>query len=237
MTGDRYRDWDASYLLDALSRTERAEYEEHLASCEACRNGVAELAGMSALLGRAHPADVAGLLDPVPPDVPPGVLSRMSELAESPAPGRTTRPRRPRWMTAAVLGVVAAILVAAAVVVGATVFAPRPPQPAVVATAAADPDSPISASIALYPEPWGTRIEMKCGYEATGRWAGRAGQHWTYTMVVISADAEATQIATWTVAAGDTAHPAGTTNLSLDRIRAVEIRAASGAVLVTIPVR
>lgn len=236
MTEDRYRDWDASYLLDALSRAERAEYEDHLTGCDACRQSVAELAGMSALLGRAKPEDVTSLLEATSAAVPPGVLDRMAELAATP-PEAPTPTRRSAWWKALALAAVLVIVVAAGIIVQrVTSPAPPPPQPVAVATASADPDSPIRASVALYAEPWGTRVEMTCSYDATGRWAKSAGKRWVYTMVVVSVDSTTSQIAKWTVDAGATAHPSGTTDLAPDRIKAIEIRSARGTVLVTIPI-
>jgi len=45
-----YAMWDAAYVLGSLSATERREFETHLASCPDCRQAVAELRGMPALL-------------------------------------------------------------------------------------------------------------------------------------------------------------------------------------------
>ena len=47
-----YALWDAAYVLGSLSSTERHEYEAHLSSCPSCREAVAELTGMPALLSR-----------------------------------------------------------------------------------------------------------------------------------------------------------------------------------------
>ena len=45
---DPYREWDAAYVLGALSPRDRRAFEQHLATCAACREAVAELAGMPA---------------------------------------------------------------------------------------------------------------------------------------------------------------------------------------------
>ena len=50
MTIDAYEMWDASYVLGALSSSERREYETHLAECVRCRSAVADLSGVPALL-------------------------------------------------------------------------------------------------------------------------------------------------------------------------------------------
>src|SRR5690606_4662088 len=138
-----------------------------------------------------------------------------SELAEPTLARTSSDQRRWRWVALA-LAAVAAIVVTAGIAIPRLVPTPTVAQPVFVATAQQNPDSPISASVALYAEPWGTRVEMACSYDATGRWAGRAGQRWVYTLVVVSVDSTTSQIATWTVDAGGTAHPAGTTDLPPD---------------------
>jgi anti-sigma factor RsiW len=57
-----YADWDAAYVLGALSSAERRDFERHLHSCPRCTQAVSELAGMPGLLARVDPDDVAALL-------------------------------------------------------------------------------------------------------------------------------------------------------------------------------
>lgn len=57
-----YADWDAAYVLGALSSAERQDFERHLHSCPRCTEAVSELAGMPGLLARVDPDDVAALL-------------------------------------------------------------------------------------------------------------------------------------------------------------------------------
>ena len=59
----RYAEWDAAYVLGALSPAERREFEEHLEACEACRRSVAELAPMPGLLARLSAGRAEALLD------------------------------------------------------------------------------------------------------------------------------------------------------------------------------
>ena len=54
---DPYAEWDAAYVLGALGWAERAEYEEHLASCARCQASVSELAGMPGLLAQVPPGE------------------------------------------------------------------------------------------------------------------------------------------------------------------------------------
>jgi len=54
---DGYADWDAAYVLGALTGEERIEYEEHLGTCKRCQAAVAELAGMPGLLAQVPPGE------------------------------------------------------------------------------------------------------------------------------------------------------------------------------------
>ena len=43
--GHEYEMWDAAYVLDALSDTDRREFEMHMAGCSSCREAVARVRG------------------------------------------------------------------------------------------------------------------------------------------------------------------------------------------------
>jgi carotenoid cleavage dioxygenase-like enzyme len=60
--GHEYEMWDAAYVLDALSDTDRREFEMHMAACSPCREAVAELEAIAPMLS---------LLDDEPTPVPP----------------------------------------------------------------------------------------------------------------------------------------------------------------------
>ncbi len=60
-THDEYADWDAAYVLGALSTAERLEFEGHLAECPTCRAAVADLAGMPGLLAQLPPGEVLAM--------------------------------------------------------------------------------------------------------------------------------------------------------------------------------
>ena len=50
---DGYAEWDAAYVLGALSPVERLEFESHLSGCPACRSAVTEIAHLPGLLSQA----------------------------------------------------------------------------------------------------------------------------------------------------------------------------------------
>ncbi|MEV5718677.1 zf-HC2 domain-containing protein [Amycolatopsis mediterranei] len=68
---DPYRDWDAAYVLGALSPAERREYEGHLGRCVPCAAAVASFAGMPGILSVVPRETSVELLEPVSP---PGSL-------------------------------------------------------------------------------------------------------------------------------------------------------------------
>jgi anti-sigma-K factor RskA len=95
----------AAYALSALDPAERVEYEEHLATCERCREELAQLSVVAAQLGFA-----------VEPVAPPATLrARILEAAQAERPNVV--PLRPRWLypVAAVAAVAASVAIGLAV--------------------------------------------------------------------------------------------------------------------------
>jgi anti-sigma-K factor RskA len=98
-------DLTAGYALDALALDERGRYEEHLASCERCRDELQGFWQVSAALGRA-----AG--GPMPPA---SLRERILEQARSERPNVVPLRRR---VAAAVLASAAAVAAVVAVALG-----------------------------------------------------------------------------------------------------------------------
>ena len=118
---DKFAQWDAAYVLGALSPAERREFEEHLASCPQCQTAVSELAAIPGLLAQVSQADAAMLsmtvdnqvgqsgetaemsdteAELIEPGPPPSLLPKMIKKARS----------RRRRMVAAVAGIAAAAI-------------------------------------------------------------------------------------------------------------------------------
>ena len=95
-----------AYALDAVTDTERAEFERHLQACGECRAELAGLREATAMLGAAEPASP-------PPALRDAVLSGISAVRPLPpvvdagAGSQERRPgRRPwRWLVAAAAAV------------------------------------------------------------------------------------------------------------------------------------
>src|SRR6201999_2572251 len=60
----RYAMWDAAYVLGSLSAADRREFELHMAGCPQCREAVADLSGVPALLSQLDREEVAALDEP-----------------------------------------------------------------------------------------------------------------------------------------------------------------------------
>jgi anti-sigma-K factor RskA len=97
-------DFTAAYALGALDPAEMREYEDHLATCDQCREQLAQLGGASAALAFA-------VSSPAPP---PALRSRILESARAERPNVV--PLRRRWTVAATA--VAAVAAVAAIGLG-----------------------------------------------------------------------------------------------------------------------
>lgn len=212
----RFAQWDAAYVLGALTAADRRAYEEHLETCEECRRAVADVAPTAALLSRL-PAARAQEPDEGPPD-----SARAGFVVRAEA--RVRRRRRVAWG----LALAAAVLVVAAVAVPLTIGALTRPT---VSFALADVvDVPLTASVELTDVPWGTRIELECAYADVPVPDVPEGG-WTYVLAVVGADGADTTVSTWRAAPGTSARLSAGSALDVSEIRAVEIRTAKGVVL------
>ena len=243
---DTYADWDAAYVLGALSGVERAEYEDHLAACARCRDAVTELAGLPGLLGQLTPAEAmalesgpggtASLAGPVDRDPGPPPASLMPVI---PLP-----VRRRRWLAPAAAAA-AALLIGG--VGGYGVSESRGAGPGGGATASTSTRlafvpvqaSPMTAVVDVVPTAAGTELRVECQYAqltagsgsapSTGTGGTGAGQVYGdatlhYAIWVLGKDGSDAQVKDWTARSGRVMHPSGVTTLPRQAIAAVEIR-------------
>lgn len=207
-TADRYREWDAAYVIGSLSPAERREYEQHLSGCAECAAAVSSLAGLAGPLAAVSREQAFALLDaPVPttPSMLPALLQR-AQLER----------RRVRWRTAAVAVAAAAV---AAVVALAVPWENLGAGDLVAMRQTVE--SPITAEARLVDGARGTRIDAVC------RYAERSDGHtkpYAYAMFVTSKDGEQTQVATWFAAPGSEIEFSAVTTLPRDEIATVDIR-------------
>jgi anti-sigma factor RsiW len=230
---DRYAMWDAAYVLGSLSAADRREFETHMASCPACREAVAELSGVPALLSRLDREDVAAINESEAAagtgSASPKMLPMMSpELLPSLLATVRWRRRRTRVATWAASAAAAAVL-AVGVFVGVENQVSTAPQQV---TASAEPMAQIgtnllASTVSLSSQHWGTFINLKCVCLAPLN-----AHHDTLAMVVVDRDGTQTRLATWVADPGHTATPAGSISTPINQIAAVQIVSAdTGQVL------
>jgi hypothetical protein len=220
---DPFAQYDAAYVLGALSPADRDAFATHLRSCDACSAAVAELAGMPGLLGRV-PLDVAeGADDTMSVPLPPSILPRLVREVE--------RARRRRLVGSGVMALAACLLAVTAVLwhLGT--------QPATAPTVAAGPEitlqavqtSPVAATADFTSVAWGTKIGLHCTYEKDPG-TGYTGTG-VYSLVVKDKSGNSGQAATWLAVPGRALTITAATSVNAADIAAIEIHAADGSTL------
>jgi hypothetical protein len=233
---DEYREWDAAYVLGALSPVERRAFERHLSGCARCAACVAELAGMPGILGLLSPADAvdAGATgdDSLRGTHQAATLRRLATQLGA-------ERRRTRRMLAAGAAIAAALLLAAGILLGGTVLAPRleEAEPAPSSSVSADvlemvplTAGTLTADLTVTPRKWGTLLAWECRYE-NPTWTdptGGSAELPQYALYVTQSDGTETVVATWRAAGERAGGLAAATSIPTDDIRSVEVRTVSG---------
>lgn len=222
-----YAMWDAAYVLGSLSPAERRDFEAHMGTCKPCRQAVAEISGMPALLSRLDKDDVAAIDQQghagSAPEAPPELLTSLLNKV-------TWRRRRSRMLTWAVAAAAAVVLVVGAFVAlrSNPAVSTQPPPQAGSSALAMTPVAPttLSATVTVRSHPWGTQIDMNCTYGPEPENSARdhdqddADQ---LGMVVVGRDGSQHRLATWIALTGVTASPGGSTSMPVDQIAAVQV--------------
>jgi hypothetical protein len=244
---DQYVEWDAAYVLGALSSAERREYEQHLSECLRCAAAVSELAGIPGLLGALPAEDAFAILDADAPGSRPAAIVQGASAPPDILTGLTARVRqrrRARAWTAGLVGVAAAAALAAAIVLPMSLGTAPPTPPTIAATLSpvnpsapgSSAASPITASIRLTSVKWGTKVSVTCSYGATAP-TGNTGHAYAndygrYGLYVTDADGATTEVSSWRAWPGATVTAAGSTEMRESDIVRVELRSLdTGAVL------
>jgi len=219
------------YVLGAIDPAERSLVDAHLVTCRDCRDELAGLAGLPALLARVNPDEVSRIRaddavrsardEPAPPEL----LGSVLDLAEA-------RRRRNRWRflsaAAAVVVIAAGLFGGLRSIGGSTHVIKVPLVPGTSAWDTVDGTSQVtgaSASVAYSRELWGNAFEVLVDHIPIGT---------TCELYVVHPDGTRTEVAAWTTS-HDEGHVwyAGSMASTAGAISNFEITAGS-QVLVTV---
>ncbi len=210
---------DAAYVLGALDPLDQQSFQSHLSGCGQCRAAVQELAVMPGLLARLLPgADVPMPTQPAP-DLLPALLQRVA------AQRRTARVR-------AMFGGLAAAAAAAVLVVVLWVSQAAPQTAPTQLRMSAATGVPVEATLLVTDRGWGTSIDTVCRYDTTGLGPATVGPV-GYELVAVDGSGAEVVVSSWKQLADKEITVPGSTWLDLDDIARLEVRTASGQVVLT----
>jgi hypothetical protein len=186
------------YVLGAIDPAERALVDAHLVTCRDCRDELAGLAGLPALLARVNPDEIsricaddtrAGTYAGTDDRPPEELIGTVLDLAEA-------RRRRTRWRFVATAAAVVAI--AGGLFGGLSSITTTRTVPVPIAapgthwdTVEATGSSGASASVAYSHELWGDAFEVLVKHIPVGT---------TCELWVVHPDGTRTRVASWTTA-------------------------------------
>jgi hypothetical protein len=217
MNDDDIAEWDAAYVLGALSLEERRTYESFLAANPARAAELTELAGMPGILNALSRDEAVALTDLA--GAPPGEQrpDNIASLAQA-AAKRQQRSRR-TWLAAAVAS--AAALLIAGGIVGATVFpnSPAPTQTVAMQAMQPTPRGGLTAELAVTEKKWGTELNWACQY--TKDWSRNVA---SYDIVVTTHDGVQQTVGSWKPAGDEATGLSAATSIPTKQIRTIDIR-------------
>ena len=186
------------YVVGAIDPADRAMVDQHLAGCPECREELAGLAGLPALLGRVpfdEAAQIANFAERTNPGVHPDPEPAHSETLTPLLAKVAQRRRASRWRNLAAAAAV--VLVATGSAAGAAQLAQAPAVSTTPAAAhwdsahATTPGTNVTADVRYRGRPWGTELVAR----VSGIKPGTTCQFW-----VIGAHGQRWLAGSWTVA-------------------------------------
>jgi hypothetical protein len=199
-------------LVGSLDPAERAEVEQHLATCTDCRSEMAELAPLRGVLGRIDAAEARDRLLTPSPDLLTRALAAVEEHE------RKERRRMLGWKVAAAAAVVAAVL-AGALPQLITSGAGGTPMAVMTGVTAAGMGS-------MDQREWGTAVHL----ELTGLPPAPG-----YRAYATARDGRTEVAANWGASPDGRATVLGTTAIPRSELASIQIRTVDGRPLLTLP--
>ncbi|MBO0811797.1 MAG: zf-HC2 domain-containing protein [Microlunatus sp.] len=226
---DPYGDWDAAYVLGALTVQQRHEFEDHLAECPDCRQAVGDLAAMPGLLAQLPAAEAIALSDQSDsPDAAP-----MPDSIRDLSLPRRLGTRARMLLAAAVALVLIMGGIGGYVVHNAVDAYPGNTTSELVAFAPEHPTSLI-ANAKLTASGPSTKIYFDCVYALNGGYDHPV----RFALQTVDDQGRTQRLWHWAAGPGDRRTWPGESPLPLHRIRSLQIVLAdTGSVVMTAAVR
>lgn len=220
----------AVYVLGALEPADRSVVDRHLADCAHCRDELAALAGLPALLRRVSVQEVSALAEDGArirhgDDLPSGPALRHLLTGAS-------RDRRRDVRTRVAIAAAAGLVAGAGVITGWHVAHPAAQRPAASAPAWAAPSravnqrTGVSATVRYAARAWGLQLSV----QVTGIPAGT-----TCELDVISRQGQVTTAGGWTIASGRANWYPASSPVTLADVRGFAVTSGS-RILVMVPI-
>jgi anti-sigma factor RsiW len=209
------------YVLGSLDEPDRTRLLRHLRGCAACRDELADLAPLPALLGRLTPLEAAtGLAPEAPADGYQRLVARAGRDGDPTRDGgpATSRPRRARRRWLAVAAAVAVLSGAG----GGTAWWESNRPDAETYTAAS---GPVRMVVELAPQPSGSALDVT----VSGLKAGQQCR-----LVAVDEDGARHVVGTWEATSSGEAWARSATAVPLDRLMRLDRLDAEGRPLATV---
>jgi predicted anti-sigma-YlaC factor YlaD len=222
----------AVYVLGAIEPADRDVVEDHLAGCTACRDQLAGLAGLPALLHRVAPQEAAAIL------ADDTSSSHLDNLPSGPALrhqlAQAERRRRHHVRVSVTAAAAAGLLAGGSAIAGwhaAHPSAQRAPAASAprwtVTSSATNPRTHVGAIVRYAAKSWGLQLSA----QLTGIPVGTACQ-----LDVISGQGQVTTAGGWTIAGGRASWYPASSPVPPSDVRGFAI-ASGSRILVMVPVR
>jgi Putative zinc-finger len=217
------------YVLGAIDPAERAQVDEHLSSCPECREELASLAGLPAMLRKVPIVEAERL---AAPEQDPELVGVPSAQMLTSLIARTANVRRVhRWRTVAAAAAVAIVALGGGAFVANALQSPGSQGPGQVSVPAwhqssgNGPAAGTHLTVRYRREPWGTQMEVN----VTGLQPGSVCQ-----FQVTDATGGKSVVGSWTAWPGTYWYPASTW-LGEQQLRSFQVT-VDGKVVATAPV-
>jgi anti-sigma factor RsiW len=208
------------YVVGAIDPAERSVVDAHLSQCLNCREELAGLAGLPALLGRVPLADAERLalgdeeLEEAPAELLDALLGQVS-----------ARRRARRWRVIAAAAAAAIIAVGGGGLAGGILMSHRPSTPSYLARGS-DSATHVSAAVYLSPAASGTKMQV----QVMGIPNGTHCQFWATTT-----DGRHLLVGGWTVNGSKSGNwYNASTTAAISQLRSFDVSGAKGKILVWI---